>query len=94
MHVLETDDASDTDIAPTIEQDEHLKETIRNKLKSGNASKQSVSKSSDKEKSKKEPINGIQDEAVVDVSDSDSDDLKNELEKERRIKKKKKAYVY
>ncbi len=56
---------------------------IRNKLKS---SRQLSGPSREKEKSKAN-------EEVVPVSDSDSDEFGNELEKERRIKRKKKAWV-
>lgn len=81
--LLESDETN----FPNVDEDDDLKETIRNKLKSGKANRKSSKKVDEivKESNKVEE--------VVQVSDSDSDDLKNELEKERRIKKKKKAYI-
>lgn len=65
-----------------------LKEAIRNKLKKGGrASSKIPSKTKPIEQPKKTSAE------VVDVSDSgsDSDGLNNELERERRIKKRQKA---
>lgn len=63
---------------------EEVVEKIRSKLKSSRTNVQhSGTKIQEKEKSKAEE--------VVPVSDSDSDEFGNELEKERQIKRKKKA---
>lgn len=75
---VEQDDDDDDD-------PEEVMAKIRNKLQSSSRSKEK--RPSDRTQGKKESIA----EEVVPVSDSDSDEFGNELERERRIKRKKKA---
>lgn len=82
---VEKDDDIDELNAPkeSTEDPEEVVEKIRSKLKSSRTNVQHSGTTREKEKSKVEE--------VVAVSDSDSDEFGNELEKERRIKRKKKA---
>lgn len=81
---LEKDDESETNMPKESADDpEEMMEKIRSKLKSSRTNVQHSGTSREKEKPKVQEI--------VPVSDSDSDELGNELEKERRIKKKKKV---
>ncbi|KAJ6643442.1 Spliceosome-associated protein CWC27 like [Pseudolycoriella hygida] len=80
---VEKDDDDDVNLPEqSVEDPEEVVAKIRDKLKSSRANVQSSGTSSKKEKSSEE---------VVPVSDSDSDEFGNELEKERQIKRKKKA---
>lgn len=78
---MEKDDDDDEQTVPkeSVDDPEEVMAKIRNKLTRTNVQHSGTTK----EKSKAEE--------VVPVSDSDSDEFGNELEKQRRIKRKKKA---
>lgn len=80
---LEKDDEEETLSKETVDSEEVM-EKIRSKLKSSRTNVQTSSGTlREKEKPKAQEI--------VPVSDSDSDEFGNELERERQVKRKKKA---
>lgn len=71
---------SDIEDYEKLEEDPNLKDKVRDKLKKSSSSKRSTKN----EETVTKP-------SVVNVSDSDSDEFQNELEKERHLKRKRKA---
>lgn len=91
----EKEDDEDVQSEIAIQEDDEdrataLKDSVRSKLQAGRSKNESKKSKKDNQSGTKNFENPAKDEEVV-ISDSDSDGLHNELERERRIKKKKAA---